>query len=324
MDERRTREEEIEYRRYLHRLKRREERRRKVMIARTITAVVLVLVIVVLAIGIRAGIRAVVAHTGSKQAKAQPTATAEQALDYSVPEGYEEICEKLEGMRKEYPEVEDILMNLYEYPENLLNLAVTNQETLSFVVDYPKHKSDIKSGGIIKAEELERQGGIPCLQQWDARWGYLSYGNDLIAIDGCGPTCLSMVVAGLKKDVTSTPDVMAEFSLENNYYTAASGSAWSLMSSGAKKQGITSETITIGEDSVKSALESGRPMICSMKPGDFTTTGHFIVLAGLAEDGTVIVNDPNSITRSETTWQLADLVGQMKAAWAYTLSSETD
>lgn len=297
------------------------------MIARAVTAAVLVLITVVLAVGIRAGVRAIVAHTGSKRAEAQPTATADpskRSLDYSIPEGYEEICEKLEGMRKEYPEVEDILMNLYEYPENLLELAVANQETLSFVVDYPRHKSDIKSGGIIKAEELEREGGIPCLQQWDARWGYLSYGNDLIAIDGCGPTCLSMVVAGLKKDVTRTPDAMADFSLENNYYTAASGSAWSLMSSGAKKQGIASETIAIGEDSVRNALESGRPMICSMKPGDFTTTGHFIVLVGLAEDGTVIVNDPNSIARSQKTWELASLVGQMKAAWAYTLSSETD
>ena len=196
---------------------------------------------------------------------------------------------------------------------------MTNPETLDFVIGYPKHKSDIKSGGEITAEELQTESGIPCFQQWDTRWGYLTYGNDIIAIDGCGPTCLSMVASGLLKDTTKTPNAMAEFSIDNNYYTPASGTAWSFMSSGAEKQGLSAESVTVSAENIKTQLSEGHPMICSMKPGDFTTTGHFIVLTGIAEDGTIVVNDPNSIARSNQTWEVDTLVSQMKAAWAYSL-----
>ena len=39
------------------------------------------------------------------------------------------------------------------------------------------------------------------------------------------------------------------------------------------------------------ALENGEPVICSMRPGDFTTKGHFIVLVGM-EDGKIRVQCP--------------------------------
>lgn len=320
MDERKTMEQ-MEYRRYVYRLKKREERRRKVMMARTIVAVVLVLLVVLFSCLIRLGVKAVMGDKGKqgkngKQVEASMK-PAQPTLDYAVPEGYEEISEALEKLRKDYPKVEDILMNLYEYPEAVLNMAVKNQETLDFVIGYPKHKSDIKAAGEITKEELEQ--GIPCLLQWDERWGYLAYGNDIIAVDGCGPTCLSMVVSGLLQDASKTPDAMADFSVDNNYYTAASGSAWSLMSSGAGKQGIKAETVVISADAISSKLEQKHPIICSMKPGDFTTTGHFIVLTGLTEDGSVMVNDPNSIENSEKEWDMETLVGQMKAAWSYSV-----
>ncbi|MBO5484429.1 MAG: C39 family peptidase [Lachnospiraceae bacterium] len=322
MSERRTQEEELEYRRYLHRLKRREERRRKVMIARAVTVVVLVVIVALLTCLIRWSVKAV---TGDKDKAKQPSPTTAtiseptlEPLDYAIPEGYEELSQGLEALREDYPEVEDILLNLYEYPENLLNLAINNQETLDFVIGYPKHKSDIKPAGKITKKELE--SGIPCLQQWDERWGYLNYGNDIIAIDGCGPTCLSMVVSGLLQDKTKTPDAMADFSIDNNYYTPASGSAWSLMSSGAEKQGLQAETVTVGAAQIEEQLQEGHPIICSMKPGDFTTTGHFIVLTGLTEEGKVTVNDPNSIARSQQEWEIDTLVEQMKAAWAYSVS----
>lgn len=38
-----------------------------------------------------------------------------------------------------------------------------------------------------------------------------------------------------------------------------------------------------------------------MRPGDFTTIGHFILLTGV-EDGKIKVNDPNSKIRSSKLW----------------------
>lgn len=323
MNEGRTREEELAYRRYLYRLKRREERRRKAMLARTVVLVVGIVLLIGIVCLVRWSVRTVTGRNKSKQSDKQVETSAEPTLtplDYSVPEGCEEYAEQLEAMREEYPEVEDILLNLYEYSESMLNLAITNQEALDFVLDYPKHKSDIKPSGELTKEELKSAvNGIPCFQQWDSRWGYLTYGSDNIAINGCGSTCLSMVAAGLLQDTSQSPDAVAEFSVENNYCTAASGTAWSLMSSGAKKLGLEAESVTVGTESITRQLEENHPVICSMKPGDFTTTGHFIVLTGLTEEGELVVNDPNSIARSQKSWDVETVVSQMKAAWSYSV-----
>ena len=41
---------------------------------------------------------------------------------------------------------------------------------------------------------------MPLLLQWDERWGYRYYGDQMMAINGCGPTCLSMVVSYLTQN----------------------------------------------------------------------------------------------------------------------------
>ena len=162
MSRERTEEEEREYRRYLHRLKRRRERRRKVMIARTIVGVAGVLILLLLVGLIRLGVRTV--QGGSSQKNKQVEATikpTEAAPEYSIPEGFEKYAAKLEEMRSEYPQVENILLNLYEYSESMLKLASNNPDALEFVENYPKHKSDIKPSGSVTKEELDSVQWLP-------------------------------------------------------------------------------------------------------------------------------------------------------------------
>jgi len=52
-----------------------------------------------------------------------------------------------------------------------------------------------------------------------------------------------------------------------------------------------------------------------MKPGDFTTAGHFIVLTK-TENGQIKVNDPNSRSRSRF-WDYETLAKQIKNLWAF-------
>ena len=52
-----------------------------------------------------------------------------------------------------------------------------------------------------------------------------------------------------------------------------------------------------------------------MRPGDFTTTGHFILLVG-TEDGKIQVRDPNSTKRSEQLWDYETLEYQINNLWA--------
>ena len=77
------------------------------------------------------------------------------------------------------------------------------------------------------------------------------------------------------------------------------------MSEGVQSFGIWGEELGLSRSEVFSALESGCPIICSMRPGDFTTTGHFIVLTKV-ENGKIKVNDPNSRIRSGQLWIMKD------------------
>ena len=220
---------------------------------------------------------------------------------------------RLEKMAEDNEKVRTILDNADQYPEDLLELLANNEETADFVLDYPQKKD------LAPAESIgDMSGGIPLLLQWDERWGYAIYGDNMIAINGCGPTALAMVAAGLTGDAGITPDRVARYAAEQGYYEGDAGTSWTLMTEGARQFGIYGEELGLDEGGIYSALESGHPIICSMKPGDFTTTGHFIVLTGI-EDGRIRVNDPNSRIRSEKLWDYSTLEHQISNLWEFSL-----
>ena len=160
-------------------------------------------------------------------------------------------------------------------------------------------------------------GKIPLFLQWDERWGYRSYGGDFLAVTGCGPTALSMVYIGLTGDVSMNPYEMAKRAQKEGYYVAGSGSAWDMMTRLAAELGLSAKELGLDADQIKTNLKNGNPIICIMGPGDFTTAGHYIVLTGVADDGTIFVNDPNSKKNSEKTWDVDRLMSQMKNLWVY-------
>lgn len=211
------------------------------------------------------------------------------------------------------PKVREVVAHKDQYPEELIELLENNAETADFVLGYPEKKDTAPAETIGDV----MQGEIPLLLQWDERWGYAYYADDMIAVNGCGPTAIAMVAAGLTGDNTVTPYKVAQFSAGNGYYAGDSGTSWSLMTEGAQQFGIYGEEMGLSEDEVFSALENGHPIICSMRPGDFTTTGHFIVLTGV-EDGKIRVNDPNSRVRSGKLWDYSRLEYQINNLWVYT------
>ncbi len=201
------------------------------------------------------------------------------------------------------------------YPESLISLVERNPETKDFVLDYPKYKG---LQDIDLSKEVTK-GEIPHFLQWDKRWGYETYGSDFLAITGCGPTCLSMVVCGLTGETQWNPYEVAKMAEENGYYVDGSGSSWELMSSGAEKLGLTVSAVSFDEEHIRAALESGQPIICVMGPGDFTDAGHFLVLTGVDKNGDIILRDPNSLERTKQHWDLQKLMNQMKNLWAYSV-----
>lgn len=202
-------------------------------------------------------------------------------------------------------------LDLSQWPEDLLEHAQKNPELEDFVLNYPLKKASTPE---IDLSEYQNSDSVPLLFQWDERWGYSEYAGEMMGLSGCGPTCLSMVSMFLLNDTTYTPRYLAQFSEENGYSVPGSGSSWTLISEGGKKLGLDVVEIPLDKQRIVRNLKVGNPIICVMGPGDFTTTGHFIVLVEYV-DGKIRVNDPNSKARSETLWDYDQIEHQIKNLW---------
>lgn len=200
-----------------------------------------------------------------------------------------------------------------EYPKELVELLEKNPETEEFVLGYPQEKGKNHRIDLSKYKNCNQ---VPHFLQWDKRWGYEAYGNSMIGISGCGPTCLSMVAVYLLHDTDMSPKWMAEYSMENGYYEPGKGTSWALMTEGAAGIGLNAKELPLDEQRIIDNLVAGNPIICSVGPGDFTTEGHYIVLTGY-KNGEVRVNDPNSNIRTEKRWKLDKITGQIKNLWVY-------
>lgn len=201
-----------------------------------------------------------------------------------------------------------------DFPDDLLNIVGKKPELYDYICNYPMKKDSYTDEAL--SEDVENE--VPLLMQWDDRWGYYDYGSGKIGYTGCGPTCLSMVASHLLNDKTMTPIKLAEFAKENRYCVKGHGTKWALMSEGAEKLGLKASELSLDENIVTKELKEGHPIICIVGPGDFTSTGHFIVLTGIDDEG-ITVNDPNSRVNSAKKWQYSDIESQIKNLWGYQL-----
>ena len=204
-------------------------------------------------------------------------------------------------------------LSIRDYPQELLDLWEANPETEEFVLNYPLLKN---KDTVVDLAEYRDSRRVPLLMQWDARWGYQTYGDNVMGISGCGPTCLSMVAIYLLNDTAKDPAWMANFSVKNGHCVPGNGTAWTLMSEGAGKLGLKATELPLDKNRMVRELDAGNPIICVMGPGDFTTTGHYIVLTGM-KDGKFTVNDPNSAQRSAKLWSYEQISSQIRNIWAF-------
>lgn len=168
-------------------------------------------------------------------------------------------------------------------------------------------------------DQWER-GQMPYLYQIDPQWSHETYSGGRLRHQGCGPTALSMVYADLTGKDDKDPAAMAEFATECGYSTDQSGTSWSLMTVGAGKLGLYGKQLTPSESALRAELKAGRPVICIMNPGHFTSSGHFIVVEKLDEAGKAVVHDSNSWARSQKTWDLSTVASEAASAWSFQLA----
>lgn len=196
-----------------------------------------------------------------------------------------------------------------DYPQSLIELLERNPETEAFVLGYPFWEE-----GTVDLTDYETGNAVPLFLQWDPNWGYEKYGRDFLAVTGCGPTCLAMAGYYLTGEESFNPKAVADFAAKNGYYAAGYGSSWTLISEGAGKLGLTAEELPLVKGKIVNAVENGHPVILALGKGDFTSSGHYIVLTGW-EENAFRVNDPNSRVRSEKLWTYEELESQIRNIW---------
>ena len=76
------------------------------------------------------------------------------------------------------------------------------------------------------------------------------------------------------------------------------------------------EEIALDEYVMKNQLDAGKVLICSMRAGDFTSVGHFVMIYGYNADG-FFINDANCIYRSSQIWSYETLENQIRILWAF-------
>ena len=224
----------------------------------------------------------------------------------------EQALEKIKELSRWYPALYFVYENEERYPLELILSGAGNPEMADFLYGFLLSDGTI-TGGFTDEEQPE---DYPLFLQFDPRWGYLPYGSGgNVGSSGCGPTCLAMAVFYLTGNRECTPGAIAQFSLEKEYYVDGIGTKWSLMTAYPKQYGLTSYQLSWTEANLKSELDKGRVLICSVRPGDFTSAGHFIVIYGYDENGFKI-NDPKCVYRSGFSWTYDQIQDDIKAMWS--------
>ena len=210
-----------------------------------------------------------------------------------------------------------------ELQEKLLKLAADDPLAIPFVRGFPKKA--YADGPNLKAPAMDKKihvkgipkTRIPHLYQWDLRWGYAKFSADGFGLAACGPTSLTMIYQGLTGKTDITPYDMGRMAEEQGYVIAGSGSTNDLFIEMPLQLGLNRWEIPVNADSIRETLSAGYPIIANVGPGYFSRVGHFFVLAGITEDGKVILNDPYSVERSSKLWDPEQIASESRALYAY-------
>ena len=222
-----------------------------------------------------------------------------------------EVLNRLDELGQGSFIIGQICQNQSQYPKEILAALANNPEMADFVAKYPGTGKE--TGGITVSEKEQE---FPLFLQWDLRWGYVSYGENCIGLAGCGPTCLSMMLFYLTRDEQFTPDKIAAYSMENGYYVEGTGTSWALMEDVPKLHGIKVTSISPTASNMRAALENNGIIICALRKGDFTLSGHYIVIYGCNDEG-FLIRDPNCVARSNRQWTFSEIENQIKSIWVY-------
>ena len=209
-----------------------------------------------------------------------------------------------------------------EVQAKVLKLAANEPASIPYVRAFPSQYPTTKpSDDSSLAMSKQSPSGdvpdtsVPHLYQWDRRWGYTTYSSAAFGLTGCGPTSMAMVVEALTGKETNPCDI-AKLVDDLGYMDQFNGTGLEFFTEAADELGLECTQLYPTGDSITEALATGQVVVANLGPGQFTSTGHYFVLAGL-DNWNVIVNDPYSVERSSRTWDPETIADESITLFAY-------
>lgn len=163
--------------------------------------------------------------------------------------------------------------------------------------------------------------------QTDPRWAKKDYSakgeKTTIGASGCGPTAMAMVLATWA-DPAVDPVSECAWSLSHGYKAPHQGTYYGYFKPAAARYGLRC-TMLNGvsiygnagsgyHEKAMAALEAGGLVIACMGPGNWTRSGHY-VLVWKIDGGTIYINDPASTLSRRTKGNYALFKQQVKYYW---------
>ena len=178
---------------------------------------------------------------------------------------------------------------------------ISNEDSIS-------HLYDEKSKDFVKPVKL------PQYYQADARWSSKRYGISNMKTTGCVPTSLSMIISGLKENVTpvQVADYIYDTSMEmNTLFTGTS----SLGAVAAIEHWGCNYRVVNSKDDLKAALQNGNIVYGAVGHGIFVKgySTHAIVLSGY-QNGKTHAIDPDNPERTNKWYSLDEIWNQRSMA----------
>lgn len=227
-----------------------------------------------------------------------------------------------ETVLREYEDLDEAIIEkiIDLYNANYIEVTNLSQEAIDRIraiqAEYGIYQ--YADGDYVNCEGLVFTDGgreVVYYNQLDSRWADKLYGKtSTIGRAGCGPTSMAIVISTLT-DQTVDPVYMSAWSESHGYMCEGNGSYRTLIPGAAAAFGLTVESCGKNDgQKIIDALADGKLVVAIMAKGYFTSSGHYLVLRGVTEDGKIMVADSASTTRSEQEWDLTIILGEASYA----------
>ncbi len=246
----------------------------------------------------------------SKSMEAFATACDEYERYLKLKEELKDLEAKLSNAQSKHSEENDMSSTINHYKHKINN---TEDQLNALKKQIKAHLSTASGAKMKGANPKMGLAGHEFINYYQYNYSE-PYSEGNIATSGCGPTSAAMALTYITgKEIT--PVETAAFG--NGTYTCSAGTYWSFFGAVSEKYGVKCNQEDINAENITNGFKNGKPVIASMGPGHFTSSGHFIVLRGLDKDGKVIVADPNSEERSNETWDMDTIVSEGAQIWTF-------